>query len=365
MPMYSNALINTADDDIRIVKEENSLLKSLNNEPCNTQNGKCYPPYSETPYYFNTPQSLMTADNSGVQTKFFGGNGEYTISTIKVTPQDSGYTGELYKDGIPTSDQPVLNKAGDGTVLLDSLRFLPELPYAIQNASHAQLIKQFATRILEFITGSSYVEKSSDLDEETPSPVLSITIEGKAEPTLVAPTGSGEMEKVNKLTSSYVVLLNPASGEYTVNVNQYIGDYTISISYITPNGDDLSVKSYHFMDDSDQVFHFSLASSNNIVLGRKLNPPEYLSIVNLSGKIGLTWTDPVGFRNGDVDHYEIYRRLDNKPYYEYIGSSDRIATYYATNDDFTEASNNEYVVRSVLRSGTKTAFSDPTFCRGN
>lgn len=369
MPIYSTALTNGG-TPTPITQEENTLAKALNNQPCYNPKG-CVAPNGSV-YQFTPPANVLSPDSSKVQTALFVGTGKNTINTIPVSSPSGGM---FYQDGVPQGSTQQ-NSIGDGTVLSTSVIFDPSLnlPVMTKSGEHGYLIKKFMVELTSFVSGTPLESITDDPDQ--PLPQLIITTKGEAEPTVTATDSNGNPLQL-QTTVSYmfdnatVAVDNPPTGNYTVAINApYNNDYELAIHYYNGLEEGQAVGS-RFMDDAmpgqSESFTFSLntatsAASDPVAYGRLLEPPEDPQMQNSNGQIKLSWIDPVGDANKDVDHYLIYAKPNGAAYFSLQGLV-RGAKAYITRQSWDDAADYTYVVQAVVTSsgGGDTVYSDPTF----
>ena len=374
MPVYSSALINLDKTPAIISIQENSLVEALDGLPCHTSDTICRDA-SGVPYYFLPASSLLTPDNTGVQTMFFSGNNKKTVSSIHLSNK-KGKT--RYLDGIPNIDtdkNPIVDTVdgGDGTVLQSSIKFLSNLKSSDADEEHAFLIKAFKDQLVSFITGTAFVSQPITDD---PSPEIVVSVDGYAVPSLTATHANGQPmifkdgqeQDDYQLQFSSVGLTNPTAGNYSLKLNSAEGGlYTVSIIYADPSNDDNPIVyqnrfSSFISSNGSATFTFSFDPSTSAVvtLDRSTQPPSDLAVAeSADAKIALTWNDTVGDTNKDVDHYVIYAKRTNKSVYGQIGTSTTKA--WTTSFDWSDAQNYDFVVQSVLKDASSTVLSEPTF----
>src|SRR3989339_1524368 len=389
MPSYNNALINMSGvhENVPINIEENSLVKALNGVACANPKG-CLDPWGSV-YQFTAP-TIMTADTSGVQTYLFGGTGQETTQSIFVTPQPAGYAGKFYKDGAPLAQEKAIKvvsvNQGDGTVLESSVNFnnyLPagkSLPYLSTTEEHASLIKKFAQNIVNFIThGNPLVGNTGNSlsdDTDVILPQLLISVDGNVTPHVSVTDAKGKTIKLSdtqetsilNLNDSSIAIDSPPDGSYTITVTAPSDtDYQMSISYSDPNNN--IMQGARFTDDiqAGETKTFRLAvhhltekpSSLTIAYSRNIYSPQDPEMTEVNNQIQLSWQDPAGYDHEDVDHYIVYWRPETQPYFQFLANV--WSKTYLTPHPWSDAAQNVYVVKAVLKGNQETVFSDPTF----
>lgn len=382
MPIYAQALLNVKDGkNVPIIYEENTFLMNLNNLPClNGANGLCFD-VDHNLYSFSPPQSVLSRDSSEVQTKLFIGNERPTTQWLVVQPQPVNYIGKLYKDGLPAKLAiPILKGMGDKTVPKISADFndylhLPkdkELLVDLKPEEHKSLINGFKEDIVKFITGSEY-RLLPAISDNNPQTGLIVNIYGRAKPSIADIVSLNDKQKITNppneqdslhLEFSGFELKNPINGQYTISLQSpYNEDYEMVVRYYDENKDiyiSKEVKGYY--DPTLRSFTVNINKENTtdpVTFDRAFDAPINLKMLNGGNKILLTWQDPTGVADKDVLFYQIYWKRDYEPYFKYLGSSNINA--YPTNQNWTEADTNIYVVRAILKNGTSTFFSSPTF----
>ncbi len=367
MPVYQDALQTAMGNPAPIKsKEENTFLEALDGIPCLNPKG-CVDPAGNL-YQFNTPLSVLTPDSSGVQTMFFPGTGQDTVNIIRV-----GAPSAQYLDGVPQGS-PAISTQGDGTVLQSSMAFTNSLPIAnpIQNHEHSALIGWYANQLAYFIVVNPL--SAPPLRDASPTTMLVISTKGRVEPIVSVTDINGhplslkgnQEQDLYRFDNSSVEIDVPASGTYMIQITDpYQADYEFSINYDNPDGAAGWVGS-RFTNNSTgtQTFTVTLNTSDAatpLTFDRALQPPQDPEESNLNNQIQLTWTDPTGDANQDVDHYEIYWRPDTQPYYQLLGSTTGMIKTYLTPQPWTDVPNNLYVVKAILKDNSSTVMSDPTF----
>jgi hypothetical protein len=381
IPVYEDALIRAdGGQSLPIEKEENTLLKALNNQKCFNPNG-CIDEHGKL-YSFQAPESIFTKEigTDKVETMLFIGTDKKTIASIAVTPPN--YTDKFYKDGIPQKVNKTID--GDGTVLKKNVLFNDLFPkdkglnYIEKSAEHGCLMSSFVKEILNFIkpTSSLSNEEKDLLSLATPTTTLVININGRIQLNLSTiantKTTKEETETIIKnvkrehgIDSSSLVLEKPVNGKYTISLTSpYKESYELSIAYYNKDTKNLLTKKYLGFFDSTSLQQFALTVDND----KKENPielddpcfkiPTDLNIINENNKVRLAWQDD----GGDAIRYEIYWRKDNQPYMQYLDSTTDQS--YITNHNWQSATTDGYVyaVRAVLKnSGDSTFLSQPTF----
>jgi hypothetical protein len=366
MPIYDNALQNVnTKDNVQIIFEENTLLRALNNLDCNNPKG-CVDKQGNF-YQFTPANQVMTPDGSGVETKLFAGTTYETLNVISVLPQPSN---KFYKDGDPKGN--FLTIAGDGTVLLNSVSLYFTLPLAAELENHGSLVKASIDDVMSFLTGSQYKSQKTNAPEPTQ---LVIEIDGRVQPTIAnANSSQGAQLKLNpndeqesfNLDSADLAIKNPSNGVYTVTLQSpYQENYTLKVFYVDADNNILQgaqVTGYY--DATLKAFTFALNTSqptNPFIFDRTFSTPTELNMQNSGNYVQLSWQDPTGDSNKDVDHYEIYWKTDVEPYYAYLGRTQQNEKQYMTNQPWSNAQNNLYMVRTILKNGTSTYFSNVEF----
>jgi len=371
MPIFYKALINGTNADVPIIKEENSFVKALNKVPCFNPKG-CIDPRGVL-YNYIDPQYIFTNDSAtGVQTELFIGSKEQTLNSIYVKARSPSYTGEIYKDAVPSG--AVTKASGDGTVLTTSVFFDEHFPQRLKflekPGEHGFLISEFLPELTEFITGSSYIPVKLAIQPRT----LAIAIDGKVQPDLISITGpNGDTIKLSALDKEYdfkidgseLMIENPVDGKYTVSLNsQYNENYELSLLlYYGNNTNRLSEQKYlGYYDGSLKTFDFVVNNesfNNTIILDRTFSTPTNLVENSVGNKIQLTWQDIVGDTNKDVAYYEIYWKTETEPYMHMLAKT--MQKKYLTDHDWKDAPTNTYAVRSVLKNAKSTFLSQPIF----
>ncbi|MCD4736934.1 MAG: DUF1566 domain-containing protein, partial [Bacteroidales bacterium] len=191
-----------------------------------------------------------------IDTVIFCSSSEETISSINVGKPHSN--DKFYKDGSPLGKKKsamLTEESGDGTVPESSADF----PYRDGDGwaekhkvsgAHSKLVNNSADDLIEFLNGtlvysqSAPVEKTkSTLEPEGTGNLISLSIRGRAQPYLTAPSGltsginpiSGLREnniletKISENPdSSYITIKNVQSGTYTLQLkNVYDEDFDL------------------------------------------------------------------------------------------------------------------------------------------
>jgi hypothetical protein len=299
---------------------------------------------------------------------FFAGHNQTTIQSINLV----GTKGSVrYQDGIPTLNKPNYITNGDGTVLQNSIQFLPNLDYFDLTVSHAYLIKAFKDQLVSFITSQTI---DPDPMTDNPSPEMVVSVDGYAVPSLTATHANGhpmifkdgQEADDYQLNYSDVGLTNPTAGNYSLKLNSAEGGlYTISIMYADPSNDDNPIlyqnRFSSFISSNGSVtftFAFDPTSSAVVTLDRTTQPPSDLAVVeSVDAKAALTWDDTVGDTNKDVDHYVVYTKGTNKSVYYQIGTS--LSKAWTTSFPWSDAPYHDFVVQAVLKNGHSTVLSEP------
>ena len=376
MPTYLYALRNSSGSDVAITSGENSLIKALNGIACLTPSGRCYHPNTQIPYHFTSP-AVMTQNTAGVQTAFFVGVGQKTPQTIFVQQQPSGYTGVLYPNGIP--QRVTRSQQGDGTVLQSSVVFLQNsnIPVATTSGGHAELIKRFTPKLVQFIVGSgvSLKEIRASLPQ-TPAPAdyFRIKTTGDVQPQISFTDAQGHSKALTPQTAyglnkSVLLFKNPPLGQYHIEVTSAeTTDYHLSVDYMNPQTDALKGSEFANTISSGASNQFTMTltttsgqNGKQINYSRLLNAPDAPTLTDSGGNIQLTWQDAAGSMYGDVKDYQVYWRLDTQPYYQLLGTTSGATTAYLTTGAWVQAADNTYVVKAVLKNGKSTVFSAPSF----
>lgn len=370
MPIYGNAIQDvTTGTSLPINAEENQFLKALNHVSC--LHGACVDRYGK-PYNYVPPAAVYTADNTGVQTKLFYGRGINTAQTINV-----GRGGQvLYKDGVPTEGHVPIINTGDDTVLTTSIKsqYLPaDLstdPTNSSSATHRYLPGYFKTDIASFLTGKK-LKPIKEVHDATSAMFFSVN--GRVMPSVQVTNQLGQpvifknSQETDQLGMDYsgIELSNPAKGSYKLSMKApYTDGFDFSISYADSSNAD-KVTTYHFIDTMpdngalDYTFNFDPAATPMISLGRNLQPPQDIALQNNQGNIEVTWTDPVGDADKDVDHYEVYVKSDISPIFVDLGSEKD--KYFTTGDEWVNVAKYTYAVKAVLSNGSSTVFSGLSF----
>lgn len=371
MPIYNAAIVDDKGTGLPIKEEENSFLKALNSVSClNDSQGKCRNRKGDE-YVFNPVSSLLTADSSGVETKlFYADNKDSTPQSIIVGPG----LRKLYKDGRPITITP--NKSsGDGTVLTTSIlsQYLPSnLPQYTdpgkKGVDHSNLIKNYVSNIVSFITGTSGI---SGIKDDPTSPSLLINITGQVSPSLAVSSNGKRLNSKDiqetdyyNLHESSIEVASPVNGSYTLNLKApYAGNVEISITYVDPSQPSKTYTAYFddtMADASEQnyVFNIDSTATNIVSLSRQFLAPEKLSLSNTNNLVSVAWQDSTGDSNKDVDHYEVYARADNSPAYSLLGTT--TDKTFTTKQPWSDVGSYEYAVKAVLKNGSKTVFSSST-----
>jgi pimeloyl-ACP methyl ester carboxylesterase len=375
MPIYDDALLNVNTDNNVLISssEENTFLRALNSLPCRNVNG-CVNRFGNL-YNFTSFSSIMDK----VQVKIFVGTGIDTVQSVFVTPQSTGYLGWRYKDGIPTVKPKPINiqlskewwfknsegHKGDGTVPATSAIFPDSLSkefYMLKEAKHGEAIQKYKSEIVKFISDKQFLTKDLDYknSEEDKLIQLSISIDGRAEPFVLGPNNTHVGKNFFSTYSAGVVIDNPENGNYSIAiVSPYKESYQIEIRYINFY-DEISVSTRNIGYTDGRLTGFTLTISNGvlepIIFDKSFNVPTNLEMNNLEGKIQLTWNASV---SQDTDHFEIYWRPDNEPYFQFLGKTAQFS--YLTNHDWSDAESSVYICEEVFKSGNTSFFSDTTF----
>ena len=374
MPIYSHAIINANGDGVTIAAGENTLVKALNNTPCLTSGGQCYPPGSTKAYQFDSPQLIMTSGTMGVQTHFFIGIHQATPESITVRPQPAGYTGKLYRDGIPTALYQ--SSQGDGTVLKSSVDFMSGIPITDVAEGHGKLIGAFVPQLVSFITGESLQHIQAALPKAVPASAsyLIFKTTGDVAPQVSFINKQGHPQTITPqvsygLNHSEIVLKQPLAGRYHITVASLKDtDYRLSVTYINPRRHLLRGGTFEDAITSGNWGNFDVTfgmapgygSFKRLFYGRKFYAPKGLSLTEVNGKVRLSWRDPAGKNTGDVTGYKVYVRSDANPYYHLLTTVSR-GLSYLTGQDWSQVGKDIYVVKAVLNNGLSTVFSTPSF----
>ncbi len=173
------------------------------------------------------------------------------------------------------------------------------------------------------------------------------------------------------LNSSSIVLADPQPGRYQVSIHNVTGqrDYELTVYYLNGNGQEVLNRSFTdtIKDNETEQFAVTLAAPSEggeqtvLDYDRKLNPPESLQLNKVNNQIMLTWQDPVGVNNQDVNQYLVYWKPDNVRYYSLLGTTRSLS--YSTNQPWSDVDDNQYVVAAQLNQPglPSTVFSMPTF----
>lgn len=366
VPVYSNALLkNGVNQPINI--DENSFLKAINNIPCANSAG-CKNSYDQS-YVFNLTKNILTSDSSGVQSKIFYSTNIDTLKSIIV-----GNPGafDLYKDGEPTGKIDTI-KAGDQTVTKDSALMDNQFDTPLRSFNknegdkHIELIDKFKKDIVKFITSGDLkaADITSPSDDDPTPPMLLIGIEGNAAPSITNGLSDTEtISKYNGLNYSAVKVGSPTNAVYSVHIHPYsLHNYTIRLSYL--DADNNIATSLQFVDipsaTQDRIFTLQINTGlgSLLKLDRTFQIPQNIKEVNADSSIMLTWDDPTGDTNQDVDHYNIYLQAPNDAYYKYLGQTN--SKVYRTFVPWENAADNAFLVQSVLKNGNTTVAAGPIF----
>ena len=367
VPIYDNALLNYLDHQpVYIEKEENTFLRALNNLNCRNPRG-CVDSAGNF-YYFKPSASVLTNDERGVETKLFVGIKQNTPKSIYVKPQPPNYSGMLYQDGIP---QELIDGNGDGSVLNASVIFNDyrppgtELTYIEKNGTHEKLIKIFTSELVNFMRGNILPIYSASHEKSSILSIIDIIMEGRIKPTLIGPKNKMSLTKKFALGYSNIQVSNPVYGKYIVKLESpYHENYKLSIFFMDIQNKVINgVRVSGYYDTTLSSFTFAInqqAINNTIQFDRAFSPPLEPLMQNSSDhRVLLTWKDPANNTYHDVNHYDIYWRPNDEPYFHFLNRT--VEKIYQTNLTWIKAILNTYVVKSVLRNGNSTFFSPPTW----
>lgn len=376
MPSYDDALLDKDSKEKTPIKiQENTFLKALNNTPCLNKEGCIYEAYDEAgnkyneKYEYKNPADIFTndiADFTKVYAKLFGGSDYDTINSIYVTPAPVKAT--LYKDGIP---QSVARVSGDGTVLPKSVNIndylAPDKPleFIQKRSEHSALVGVFSNEVVQFITGASYNLKALEAINDVPQKTLVISINGRVQAHIHS-ENSLQLEKEHKIDVSSLVVSNPENGKYSITLNSvHQENYELSISYYDGVTNKLSAQRYFgYFDAKTKSFEFTLDNKNSnspiSFNDRSFSTPTALEVKKVDDKIQLDWKDEIGNNKQDVDHYEIYWKEDTEPYMHLLGIAQE-KSYLTEHDWEKDKSISSYTVRAILKDGSSTFMSQPTF----
>ena len=367
MPIYDNALLDNLGKSTYIVKEENTFLRALNGLGCRNPEG-CIDRDGEL-YSFKPPSSVFSATSSKVQTMLFVGTGHKTVESIYVLPQPPNYSGELYKDGAPLDKRTPLKATGDGTVLRDSVIFndyFPsggKLPVLEQPGEHAELIGLFSNQITEFITGKKVPPNLLSIKSER-GRAFAIIIDGRIQPSISGPKNVSVVKGLS-LKHSGLHVRNVIDGQYKITFNSpYSENYEVSVMYYDFNKKVFDgVRSMGYFDNTLQSFNITVNQkliNNTVQFDRSFSSPYDLDIRNVTqNTVLLVWKDPIGSKNRDVDHYEIFSKRKYEPYYSFFARTVSTEQKHPVKASWKQAVLNDYAVRSILKSKRSTFFSPP------
>ncbi len=352
-------------------KVKNDFLLSLNSD--------------QNKYYMGIPGA------GKIDTIIFCSRSKKTISTIGVGEPNPN--NKFYLDGSPlrnrndggisSAQRPEGN--GDGTVLETSA----DLPYQegwaekhIVSGAHAGLIGESADDLISFLNGTLVYSKSlpdimpkSGLQTKGAENGLFISIKGRPQPYLIAPSGLGvgieptsnamqnnipDAEIYLNTASSYIEIKNVESGTYTLQLkNVYSEDYFLNVAV---SGD---------IDQSTGKLHgFINGATVSLTIQVDLTSDERISILHEPNTIENLQTTPVGTteiltqlawnasEDQDVVHYNVYSKEPIEPYFKFLASTGNL--FFDTTHPWVSNSTPNaqlYSITAVLADGTESFLS--------
>jgi pimeloyl-ACP methyl ester carboxylesterase len=328
-------------------------------------------------------KNRMGKSGSGkIDTKVFLGFGGDTIRDVKVqnTSGQKRYRDGWIRDGEKSAvfDQ---NDAGDTTVLFESARFPAEDGWADEFTlwgcnDHKSLIKCYADYLVNFLTGTQTYARSyiQTLGIESSDRTLSVHIQGRVKPYLIAPTGEASgihyatSARENAIPStsvhidsdaSEITVENPADGTYTLYLsNVYNEDYTFGLSYLDSNGgNEIERRAFNHSNTITISFTLNAGTPEKIMVTYSPVIPVGLkadAVNSGSLKTRLTWD-----LSSDSDvTYNIYSKYVDDPYLSHMGAT--MGDTFDTGDTWAENSaikTRIYAVSAVNSDGTESFLS--------
>jgi len=365
LPTYPFLEVQGASQPQELNEVKNDFLIKLNSSPKKNRMGK--------------------SGSGKIETKVFLGFGGDTIRNVKV--QKTGGQ-KRYRDGwIRDEEKSAVfdqNDAGDSTVLLESARFPAEDGWANEYTlggcdDHKSLIKCYAESgsLIAFLTGTqTYTRRDVQMLSIEPSDrTLSVHIQGRVKPYLVAPTGQASgihyvtSARENAIPSTIVqidsdasgiIVENPPDGAYTLYLsNIYDEDFTLGLSYIDPEGgNEIEHRSFNHSGTMTVTLTLNAGTAEKITVVYSPLIPAGLqadAVSSVGLKTRLTWdlsTDP------NVAHYNIYSKYVDEPYLSQLGTT--TGNSYDTEHLWAENSTIKtriYEVSAVKNDGTESFLS--------